>query len=90
MESLYPEGEAFCGGAFGEGLVSSVLMRRDFSPDDAALARFLDHRPADPRTAELWHAAIRRPCGEALVGALSGSSGSGGDVYRALERGGRR
>ena len=82
---LRREGAALDGGAFTEGLVSSLLMRRATTPDDPGLATFLAYRP-DPSDAALagrWRELVTRPVAEALDGGR-GAPDRGGEVYRAL------
>ncbi len=86
-------GESLRDGAFTEGLVSSIVMRRTTTPDDPGLEIFLRHRPdpADARLAGLWRELISDPV-EAASGELTGvgatpaspATGRRGEVYRAI------
>jgi hypothetical protein len=49
---------------FVNGVVSSMTMRYDTSPDDPYIRKFIDHRP-DPRNqllCRLWKRDIKEPC----------------------------
>ncbi len=83
-------GESLRDGAFTEGLVSSIVMRRATTPDDPGLEIFLRHRPdpAAPRVAGLWRELVSGPVDQALRELAAGEGGRAGDrpggVYRAL------
>lgn len=54
--------------AFTNGVMSTLIMGIDITPDDVYITRFLEYRPdpSDRRTAELWEALVRRPGREAV------------------------
>lgn len=70
METLLAyHGEEFVqDDAFTNGVMSSLIMRYDITPEDAVLAAFRQHRPAasNPRLAELWEQLVRVPAEKAL------------------------
>ena len=43
---------------FRNGVISSVVMRYDTTPDFDGIRRFRDHVPADPKVAERWKSLI--------------------------------
>ncbi len=82
-------GESLRDGAFTEGLVSSIVMRRTTTPGDPGLEIFLRHRPdpADTRLAGLWRELISDPLKVALHELESGERAATrgqGEVYRAI------
>ena len=68
METLLKyHGEEFLqDDAFANGVMSSVIMRYDISPDDPTIQAFQQYRPADPKLAELWDRLVKGPCDLAL------------------------
>ncbi|HZG52996.1 MAG TPA: hypothetical protein VEZ40_12740 [Pyrinomonadaceae bacterium] len=54
--------------AFVNGVMSTLIMGIDITPDDIYITRFLEHRPdpSDRRVNELWDALVRRPGQEAV------------------------
>ncbi len=66
---LRREGEALRAGAFTEGLVSALRMRRATTPADPDLGAFLRHRPGrgDARLAGRWRELIAEPAAEAFA-----------------------
>jgi hypothetical protein len=56
------------GGAFPNGVASSLIVRKETTPDDPSIGRFCQHQPdpSDPRLVELWGSQVKRPCEEAL------------------------
>lgn len=52
--------------AFTNGVTSSLMMRYDTTRDDARIAPFIHHDPADPAVASLWRELITSPCNRAL------------------------
>ena len=71
METLLKyHGEEFLkDDAFANGVMSSLIMRYDITPDDSVLAAYRQHRPAasDARVAELWERLVRAPGEKALT-----------------------
>jgi hypothetical protein len=51
---------------FISGVVSSMIMRYDTSPEDAFITRFINHTPSDPALARLWQRDIKEPCEQAV------------------------
>ena len=72
METLLKyHGEDFLkDAAFANGVMSSLIMRYDITPDDAVLQAYRQHRPAasNARVAELWEQLVRQPAEKALTG----------------------
>jgi hypothetical protein len=54
-------------GVLAGGVRAAVAARRDTTPEDPAVDRFLRHVPGDPAAADLWERLVRRPCLEALA-----------------------
>ena len=52
--------------AFANGVLSSLVMRYDISPDDPTIRAFHQYRPADPKLAQLWDRLVKTPCDLAL------------------------
>jgi|GEM_PF-62872 len=52
--------------AFANGVASSILMRRDTTPDDPAIAPFCGHHPTNKCVSSLWSRLVSLPCSEAL------------------------
>ncbi len=70
-EALLCHGEdQLAQGPFHEGLLASLVMRQQITPEDSDLAAFLDHQPADAARAALWQRAVRQPGQRALAGQL--------------------
>lgn len=44
---------------FFNGMVSSIVMRYDTTPNDPLITRFRDHEPPDPKVRELWRTRVR-------------------------------
>lgn len=53
---------------FTNGLMSTLIMGIDITPDDTFIMRFLDYRPARPdaRVVELWEKLVAQPGKEAV------------------------
>ena len=68
METLLKyHGEEFLqDDAFANGVMSSVIMRYDISPDDPTIQAFHQYRPTDSKLAELWDRLVKTPCDLAL------------------------
>ena len=70
METILKyHGEEFAGNdAFSNGLMSTMIMRYDTTPDDPSIPRFLNYRPAssEPRIIQLWDRLVKEPCERAL------------------------
>jgi len=43
---------------FRNGIISSVVMRYDTTPDFEGIRRFRDHSPADPKVREIWKSLV--------------------------------
>ncbi|MBI3934389.1 MAG: hypothetical protein HY316_06825 [Acidobacteria bacterium] len=71
METLLKyHGEEFLkDDAFANGVMSSLIMRYDITPDDSVLAAYRQHRPAasDKRLADLWQELVKAPAEKALT-----------------------
>jgi hypothetical protein len=69
METLlkYHGDEFLKDDAFSNGVMSSLIMRYDITPDDSVLAAYRAHRPADARIAELWDRLVKGPAEKALT-----------------------
>ena len=54
--------------AFSNGVMSSIIMRYDITPDDPHIDLFLKYRPAgsDAKLVGLWDRLIKEPCDRAL------------------------
>jgi hypothetical protein len=52
-------------GAFCNGVISSIIMRYDTTPEDPEIAAFCQYQP-DPRLVELWNSQVKNPCQHAL------------------------
>lgn len=54
--------------AFTNGLMSTLIMGIDITPDDVYIKNFLNYRPdsSDPRVVELWDRLVGRPGREAV------------------------
>ncbi|MBI3895849.1 MAG: hypothetical protein HY313_07935 [Acidobacteria bacterium] len=54
--------------AFSNGVMSSVIMRYDTTPDDPHIVRFYQYKPAavDQKIAALWERLVQMPCKQAL------------------------
>jgi hypothetical protein len=53
---------------FINGMISSMLMRYDTSPDDPCIMPFINHKP-DPKNVllcRLWERDVKNPCSEAI------------------------
>jgi len=68
METLlkYHGEELLQGDAFSNGVMSSLIMRYDISPDDPHIRAFHQYRPSDPKLAQLWDRLVKGPCDLAL------------------------
>jgi hypothetical protein len=87
--------------AFTNGLISTLIMGIDITPDDVYITRFLEYRPdpSDRRVAELWERLVRGPGAEAVyhihpvlqrhgrLGEVFQYHPSLGDLAAQLERG---
>jgi hypothetical protein len=51
---------------FLSGMMSSVIMRYDTSPDDPYIRKFIDHVPSDHVLARLWQRDVKKPCDQAI------------------------
>jgi len=71
METLLKyHGEEFLkDDAFANGVMSSLIMRYDITPDDSVLEAYRQHRPAasDAKVADLWERLVREPAEKALT-----------------------
>src|SRR3990172_5054790 len=71
METLLKyHGEEFLkDDAFANGVMSSLIMRYDITPDDSVLEAYRRHRPSpsDSRVADLWERLVREPAEKALT-----------------------
>ncbi|MBI2819514.1 MAG: hypothetical protein HYX73_06005 [Acidobacteria bacterium] len=63
--------------AFANGVLSSLIMRYDITPDDAVLEAYRKHQPAssDAKVADLWERLVRQPGEKALT-----------EIYPALKQ----
>jgi hypothetical protein len=54
---------------FIDGIVQAMVMRRDTSPDDPWVERFLAHRPdpSNERLCSAWERTITEPCHNAIA-----------------------
>lgn len=54
--------------AFINGVMSSMTMRYDTSPEDPYISRFIEHQPqhSNPLLSELWESEIRKPCQQVI------------------------
>ena len=52
--------------AFTNGVMSTLIMGMDITPNDFYILRFLRHRPSDPQVAELWDRLVCGPANEAV------------------------
>ncbi|MCP4657113.1 MAG: hypothetical protein GY856_17025 [bacterium] len=89
-ELLGRHGDALRGGAFVDGLVASVVMRKEITPDAPVLREFLAYRPA-ARLTDLWDETVRIPCQKALTQRDPArrrtlSEGEAGEIYQSLAR----
>jgi hypothetical protein len=48
-------------GAFSNGVVSSLMMRFDTTPDSKNIHNFIRHQPADPGVQAAWESLIAKP-----------------------------
>ena len=82
METILKyHGEEFAAtDAFSNGVISSMIMRYDTSPDDPNIDRFINYRPrsSDPKLIQLWDRLVKEPCQRAVQ-----------DYYPALKKHGR-
>lgn len=71
METLLKyHGEEFLkDDAFSNGVMSSLMMRYDISPDDSVLEAYRRHRPAESNTrvVELWERLVKQPAEKAMT-----------------------
>jgi hypothetical protein len=71
METLLKyHGEEFLkDDAFANGVMSSLIMRYDITPQDDVLETYRNHRPAasDSKVADLWERLVREPAEKALT-----------------------
>jgi len=51
---------------FTNGVMSTLIMGIDITPDDSYILQFLGHRPSDPQVAELWDKLVGGPANEAV------------------------
>jgi len=86
---LRRQGDALRGSAFVDGLVASVVMRQEITPDATVLREFLAYRPAS-RWTDLWDETVRIPCQRALTeqdpARRTLSDGQAGEIYQSLAR----
>ena len=72
METLLKyHGEEFAeNDAFSNGVMSSMMMRYDTTPDDPDIDRFRNYQPSsnDPNVIERWNHLVKEPCEKALEG----------------------
>ncbi|HYK91103.1 MAG TPA: hypothetical protein VE398_20190 [Acidobacteriota bacterium] len=70
MEALLSQhGDALLGqDAFTNGVVSSIIMRQDTTPDAPFIKDFIEHTPdtSKPQLEEHWDTIVRKPAEEAL------------------------
>jgi hypothetical protein len=70
METLLKyHGKEFAqGDAFSNGVMCSMIMRYDTTPDDPYIDRFCKYRPAspDPQLIQRWDSLVKAPCERAL------------------------
>ena len=52
--------------AFTNGVMSTLIMGSDITPDDRYIREFLEYKPSDPNVAELWNRLVGRPGNDAL------------------------
>ena len=72
--------------AFEEGVVASILMRHEITPEAGVLRSFIEHEP-DPGARRHWQEMVREPAERALEGLepFEGRSESAAtEVYRSL------
>ncbi len=88
-ELLRRHGDALRGTAFVDGLVASVVMRDEITPEAPVLHEFLAYRPA-ARLTDLWDETVRIPCHRALTeqdpARRTLSDGQAGEIYQSLAR----
>ncbi len=83
---LRHHGEEIQGSTFADGVVASVVMRNEITPDAPVLRTFVDHRP-ESESSVIWKQIVGLPCRKAL-----GWDGSDlatvemPGIYRALPR----
>ncbi len=53
---------------FSNGVMSSLIMRYDTSPEDSSIDPFVSHRPRNAVIAERWRSLVEEPCRTALEG----------------------
>ena len=70
METIlkYHGAELSADDAFSNGIMSSLIMRYDTSPDDPYVERFCNYRPvaSDPKIVEWWNRLVKAPAEKAL------------------------
>jgi hypothetical protein len=52
--------------AFTNGVMSTLIMGSDMTPNDSYISQFLDYRPSDPQVAELWDKLVGYPAKDAM------------------------
>ena len=70
METIlkYHGAELSADDAFSNGIMASLIMRYDTSPDDPHIERFCNYRPSasDPKVVEWWNRLVKAPAEKAL------------------------
>jgi hypothetical protein len=52
--------------AFSNGVMSTLIMGSDITPNDYYITRFLEYQPSDPRVTDLWDTLVARPARDAV------------------------
>lgn len=52
--------------AFINGVMSTLIMGNDITPDDSYIRQFLHYKPSDPGVTELWNRLVGNPANEAV------------------------
>lgn len=52
--------------AFANGVMSSIIMRYDITPEDPYIVPFYQYRPANAALLALWESQVKEPCETAL------------------------
>jgi len=52
--------------AFTNGVMSTLIMGSDITPDDYYIRQFLAHKPAHPQATELWNKLVGYPANDAV------------------------
>ena len=52
--------------AFTNGVISSMMMRYDTSPEDSYISPYIHYEPSDPEVAAAWYSLVANPCETAL------------------------